>query len=60
VINIKQKPEPICGRIKCEIWRECVHGANCMLSDFNYSGEKRMPFIIIKNGMPMCQDIKRG
>jgi len=55
-----RKPEKIAGRIECEIWSSCVYGADCMLSPFKSSSKKKMPLLVIEDGTPICQDVKRG
>ena len=55
-----RNPEPIAERIKCDIWMNCVYGAGCILSSFNSESKQRMPLLIIEDGVPVCQDVKRG
>lgn len=58
---MNRTPEKIMdGTIECKIWGICVHGAGCKLSTFDYSGEKKMPLVIIHEGIPVCYDYKRG
>ena len=45
----------------CKDWGNCIHGAGCTLSTFNFENEpKEDPKIIIENGILYCKTWKKG
>ena len=45
--------------VKCQKWGNCVHGAGCLLSNFQ-SENKKMPLVVIIDGVPHCYTFKKG
>jgi hypothetical protein len=49
------------GTFVCNDWNNCIHGAGCNLSTFNYENKpKEDPDIVFENGIFYCKTWKKG
>lgn len=54
------KLHPIAPLVECTIWGDCIHGAGCELSTFQREDRKKMPPVVMMDGIPHCYLFKKG